>query len=463
MPIDYSRWADITARSSQATAAAISGVADKFADIAEKRKQDKDTIKAAEAKGKAVKELFGDQGGFLDSFLAGLGDEELPISERAAMASGMNDLIAAGIDKFNTERDFGLKERALNENVRQFDATLQSDNYTAQTKQQFDETAKLNEAATRFIAAKDAEKNYKGGKLPDLTASDSMIDSLLQQGNGTAALSMVEAREDQVAKFLQNNGGEKDGKKLANIAVPGGTLDVFVDNASGVITDLYGNPLNTEATMPEQFLPDAPGVLPARPDAADVPPGTVVPNRVPPRPQIGFKPATPATQRTPEQIRKDELEIKKLEGDLMKQEADVDIAQRANAAAVSKASEALAALKATRNHPGRWAATGKTSYLPSIRGSDAFEFEQKLEQAKALAGTIGIEAMRGLGAMSEKEFEAAKASIAQLEMGQKTETIEKELDSLIRLFEAKIGKTEADAAAQSESAQDRLNKRRQGK
>lgn len=155
--------------------------------------------------------------------------------------------------------------------------------------------------------------------------------------------------------------------------------------------------------------------------------------------QAGASTARQPAPQTPAQIRKDELEVAKLEGDIAKQGSDVAIAQRANAAAVEKGKQALASLVEIRNHPGRWAATGKTSYIPSVRGSDAYDFEQKLEKAKALAGTIGIEAMRGLGAMSEKEFEAAKASIAQLEKGQKTETVERELDSLIKLFTAKIG------------------------
>jgi hypothetical protein len=74
-----------------------------------------------------------------------------------------------------------------------------------------------------------------------------------------------------------------------------------------------------------------------------------------------------------------------------------------------------------------------------MRGTQAYDFEQKLDKAKSLAGTIGIEAMRGLGAMSEKEFEAAKASIAKLELGMATESIEAELDGIIRLFENKLG------------------------
>ena len=104
----------------------------------------------------------------------------------------------------------------------------------------------------------------------------------------------------------------------------------------------------------------------------------------------------------------------------------------------AKAESALASLKEIRNHPGLEAATGKSSYFPSIRGGDSYDFEQKFDTAKGLAGTIGIEAMRGLGAMSEKEFEASKASIAALKLGMATESVAKELDKLISLFETKI-------------------------
>ena len=53
------------------------------------------------------------------------------------------------------------------------------------------------------LAAKDAEKDYKG-KLPDLTATDTMIDSLLKKNQGDAALSLTKAREDQIATVSKN-------------------------------------------------------------------------------------------------------------------------------------------------------------------------------------------------------------------------------------------------------------------
>jgi hypothetical protein len=127
------------------------------------------------------------------------------------------------------------------------------------------------------------------------------------------------------------------------------------------------------------------------------------------------------------------------EANLAKVQGDVEGQKAAATNNKVKAEEALKALREIRNHKGRWAATGKTSYLPTMRGTQAYDFEQKLDKAKSLAGTIGIEAMRGLGAMSEKEFEAAKASIAKLELGMATESIEAELDGIIRLFENKLG------------------------
>lgn len=162
-----------------------------------------------------------------------------------------------------------------------------------------------------------------------------------------------------------------------------------------------------------------------------------------PRIQPGAARAT--TTQTPTQIKLDELK-------LAKAEADAEIAEGTTAGNLAKSQAAIESLKAIRNHPGRAAATGLTSVFPTRPGSEAYDFEQKLEQAKALAGTIGIEAMRGLGAMSEKEFQAAKDSIATLDKGQKTETIEKELDRLIGLFEAKIGQAAAATAPAGSTA-----------
>lgn len=112
--IDYSPQMAATARMYENLGQGMAQGVGAIADVVKDRREKKDQIKAAEAKGKAVKELFGDQGGFLDSFLAAVGDEELPLSERAAMAGEVNGLIAAGIDKFNTDRDYRLQERQVN-------------------------------------------------------------------------------------------------------------------------------------------------------------------------------------------------------------------------------------------------------------------------------------------------------------------------------------------------------------
>ena len=157
-------------------------------------------------------------------------------------------------------------------------------------------------------------------------------------------------------------------------------------------------------------------------------------------PSTGIAPGAgrATTAQTPTQAKLDELKLAKAEG-------EAKIAETAGAGNLAKSQAAIESLKAIRNHPGRAAATGFTSVFPTRPGSEAYDFEQKLEQAKALAGTIGIEAMRGLGAMSEKEFQAAKDSIAALDKGQRTETIEKELDKLIGLFESKLGQASANS------------------
>ena len=70
-------------------------------------------MKASTTKLKAAKELFGDQGGYLDTLLMQIEDEEQPLSTRAALAGTANELLALGIDKMNTDRQVGIQDKQI--------------------------------------------------------------------------------------------------------------------------------------------------------------------------------------------------------------------------------------------------------------------------------------------------------------------------------------------------------------
>jgi len=436
--IDYSSVGESAWQLANARSRAFGQVTGEVKDIFDKRKKDKEAVKTGQAKLDAAIELFGDQGGYLSGVRDKIADDELPISERAALAGTANELLALGIDKMNTERQFALQERQvinderrITEGARQFDTGMQVDQYQAQTKQDFENQTALDSGITKMLGAQELATQY-GDKIPALPGLQERFQQAVEAGDGFGAKSVAE-EYDAIVKPQVDALVKGQGFKLSTIGTTlpdgrPGEMNVFVDPKGGVY-DIQGGKINPDAFLPES---EAGSVLPPKDGGAW---GAGDQRRTVPMPQtaIGTRPMVSPVERTPTQLRLDELALQKAE-------AEAKTIQTSTEGNAAKAEAALNSLKLIREHPGRGAATGFTSVFPTRPGSDAYDFEQKLEQAKALAGTIGIEAMRGLGAMSEKEFQAAKDSIAALDKGQKLETVEKELDKLIGLFEQKLGK-----------------------
>jgi hypothetical protein len=302
---------------------------------------------------------------------------------------------------------------------------MQADVYQAQTQQDFANQTALDEGINKMLATQELVNQF-GDKIPQMAGLQERFQQAAEAGDGIAAKNAAEEYAAVIRPQVEAL-TKGQGLKLSTIGTTmpdgrPGEMNVFVD-PNGSLYDIKGGKINPDAFLPAD---EGPGVLPPRPDV----PADYLP---PAAPQLGIRPMVSPVERTPTQLRLDELALQKAESEAKNIESS-------NAGNAAKAEAALNSLKLIRNHPGRAAATGFTSVFPTRPGGDAYDFEQKLEQAKALAGTIGIEAMRGLGAMSEKEFQAAKDSIAALDKGQKLETVEKELDKLIGLFEQKLGK-----------------------
>lgn len=91
-------------------------------------------------------------------------------------------------------------------------------------------------------------------------------------------------------------------------------------------------------------------------------------------------------------------------------------------AAVSRAGETVGILEKLRNHPGLDAGTGATSLVASrIPGSDAYDFEQLRQQAQGTAFLTAIGEMRGTGAISNVEGEAATQAVGRMKSAQSKE------------------------------------------
>lgn len=300
--IDYSSIGESAWQLANANARAFGQVTDAVKDVFDKRKKDKEAVKTGQAKLDAAIELFGDQGGYLSGVRDKIVDEDLPISERAALAGTANELLALGIDKMNTERQFALQERGLaneerriTEGARQFDTGMQIDQYQAQTKQDFENQTALDEGINKMIAAQELATQY-GDKIPALPGLQERFQQAIDAGDGFGAKS-VAAEYDAIVKPQVEALVKGQGFKLSTIATTlpdgrPGEMNVFVDPKGGVY-DIQGGKLN-----PDAFLPPAGDDGMVLPPRDDVPQG----NRIPamPKTTIGQRPMV-SPNETPEQ------------------------------------------------------------------------------------------------------------------------------------------------------------------
>lgn len=91
-------------------------------------------------------------------------------------------------------------------------------------------------------------------------------------------------------------------------------------------------------------------------------------------------------------------------------------------AAVSRAEETVGILDKLRSHKGIDAGTGATAPIATrVWGSDAYDFEQLRTQAQGTAFLTAIGEMRGTGAISNVEGEAATQAVARMKGAQSKE------------------------------------------
>lgn len=304
--IDYSSVGENAWRMAQSNASAIGGAIGAVEDVVKDRREKKDKIKVSKELAKALSTLYPESAGAVAPIIASLDDEELPLSQRAALGEQIGTLINMGVEKNRNEALMSLERSRLKLDTRRVDLAEDAFNREGQNAvaaAMSENDIKAQEALSRYTAIKDMEAPIIG-QLPKMDKSEDLITKYLEEGDGTKALNAVEAYEAARIKQMEPLLGQP-GKKLAQIGADGGTLDVFV-SPSGAITDLQGNPLNP-AAMGDGVLPPKPaeaaGVVPMEQPAE---------RRVQPMPaNLGFRPAAGAL--TPAQARKEELEIAKME------------------------------------------------------------------------------------------------------------------------------------------------------
>lgn len=304
--IDYSGYADAAWRSASATSGAVAQIGAKLEGLIEEKKKQKDTVKVSADKIDAAIRLFGDQGGYLVGIGEKLKDEEIPLSQRAALGGQIDEMLSLGIDKMRNDALMGLQREQLAMEGRR--VALQEREYVdrglaaGQAAQTDDEMA-LSDAITRMTALREAELQA-GDKIPQMAQTNDLIDALISQGRGKEALKAVEnyakVREPQLEQFTKPQTVKP--LKIGGTGPAGEPveIDAFV-TPTGELYDVQGQPLNAPQG------PAAVGGLPATPDVATdgvLPPRTdVPPPRIQPTPTIGIRPVNrpPSMKDTPEE------------------------------------------------------------------------------------------------------------------------------------------------------------------
>jgi len=152
-------------------------------------------------------------------------------------------------------------------------------------------------------------------------------------------------------------------------------------------------------------------------------------------------------QKASIELRREQLELDKLKAqqakasnDLKKEQLQVAIdakkskLQENEMAIKDSAVKDLATFDSTLNtvdqlinHKGLEAAVGGSSIFPTVAGSEAANFEAKLEQLKSQQFLTEIQKMKGLGALSENEGKKLGAAAASLDLKMSEDAFREEL------------------------------------
>jgi len=120
---------------------------------------------------------------------------------------------------------------------------------------------------------------------------------------------------------------------------------------------------------------------------------------------------------------------------------------------LAAADETVSLLDQVLNHPGRSMATGKTSLNPLNRvpGTDAYDFGVLLDQIKGQAFLQAFQSLRGGGAITEREGQAATNAIARLNAAQSDEAFVAAIRDLKRIVNQGKNRAISGAAVPTES------------
>lgn len=106
-------------------------------------------------------------------------------------------------------------------------------------------------------------------------------------------------------------------------------------------------------------------------------------------------------------------------------------AKRANVESVESIDRTLRTGRELQAHPGREMATGKSSFMSMIPGTDARDFQSNLEAFKSQNFIPAVSQLKGMGALSDAEGKKLLAAIGALDQNMTEEGFMKSLNDII--------------------------------
>jgi len=379
---DYSPLMRANEISSNTMANSISGV---IRDVSDERKKNKQQITASKQTAKAIAQLIPELQPVLDEQIAMMDDEEMPLSQRAGVASAITDILNLGTAEIKGRAMLGLEAKRLQlmemdtmstVNARNAGTTLDIESARA-----FGEVGSFN-LGSAINVAKD---NPRMAKATGISAKD------LEQAKDLSAPAQAAIAESYFARLPKEEQAKYINDFPVNVGGTNAKLPGVVQGNTFYPAQIAGDLAPPDGIMPDGSPLDTSGVT------VDGLPG-VLPPRITPGNIQGQDPMSP-TEKIAVQKYQDEQVAK----------------QQAVGATAAKSERMFALLDQLDKHPGFSGLFGFGVGSRKIPGTDAAGAETLFKQIDAMGFIEAIKDMKGMGALSNAEGEKVSAALVGMD------------------------------------------------
>jgi len=280
---DFSGYEKAASTRAMGVLSATNQVSAQVEDYTKQQKEAKDRLKAGATLIDAASKMFPSQAPMLEGVMQQLKDEDIPLSERSAIAAQIGDLINMGVGegRYKQEYDLQLKEADL----RQQDMTMRSNEYFRGAKV---DDVRYDAAVTELDAMKRQEEEAKTLGPVKLSALEEAIDKIPESKRGIYTKEYFEEAKtldprsqnsiaDKVASLLTPEDRKRVYQNIP-VTMPDGTPGEFpalIDPVSGSV-----EPITLNGALPPMdggVLPPKPGSQPDLPGEIATDSGEVLP------------------------------------------------------------------------------------------------------------------------------------------------------------------------------------------